>query len=108
MEESQTPLFSLLAAGYIATSYIKGCEITKNFTGANIIFCSTINTSYSTIAEITTLYTATMKIILVAFVLTGLLTISLASPLSTYRESEEREALLQTLLRSFLIGGKKS
>ena len=46
-----------------------------------------------------------MKIIAVAFVLTGFLIITLASPLR-YRESEEREALLQMLLRNVLMGGK--
>lgn len=41
-----------------------------------------------------------MKIISVAFVLTGLLTIALASPLR-YRESNEKDlALLQMLLRN--------
>ena len=38
-----------------------------------------------------------MKIISVAFVFTGLLTIALASPLR-YREPDEKEALLQILL----------
>ena len=46
-----------------------------------------------------------MKIIAVAFVLTGFLTITLASPLR-YRESEEREALLQTLLRDIEMAGE--
>ena len=41
-----------------------------------------------------------MKIISVAFVLTGLLTIALASPLR-YRESDEKDlGLLQMLLRN--------
>ena len=49
-------------------------------------------------------YTAAMRIISVAFVFTGLLTIALASPLRN-GESEERDALLQMLLRNALIDG---
>lgn len=47
-----------------------------------------------------------MKTISVAFVLTGLLAVTLAYPLRN-RESEEREALVQMLLRNLIGGNNK-
>ena len=49
---------------------------------------------------------AAMKTISVAFVLTGLLAVTLAYPLRN-RESEEREALVQMLLRNLIGGNNK-
>ena len=47
-----------------------------------------------------------MKTVSVAFVLTGLLAVTLAYPLRN-TESEEREALVQMLLRSLIGGNNK-